>query len=100
VSEVHEQERRHQNGAAHISARADEIEAGSRALTRMAAPATFPQVVALVVIVLGAVGAYFLGTTFVAALDRNTAALTHLTEAVTAHEVAASIRAQADRDRR
>jgi uncharacterized protein HemX len=90
----------------HLSARADEVEASSKAIRRLANPNTFPQVLALVALALLAAGAYFFlqsqtgdRAAFVSALDRNTAALTELTKAVQQHELAATVREQIVRDR-
>jgi uncharacterized protein HemX len=107
VSEAQDNDAPLPNGKAHhTSPRAEEIEEGSRAVRRLAAPGTFPQVLALLALAIACGAGYLLvqsgaqdRAAFVAALDRNTAALTKVTEAVTAHELAATIRAQASHDR-
>ena len=86
-------------GEHNVSTEAEVVEAGSKAAVRISDPRVFPVVVA-VMGMLGVAGLIYLQSqsqaaeraAFVAAIDRNTAALAHMTEAVTAHELAASIR--------
>jgi hypothetical protein len=84
----------------HLSPRADEVDTLGRTVKRLASPQTFPQVVALVLLIGVGIGAYFLGVRFTDALDRNTAALAKLTDAVVQHEIAATMREQVARERR
>ena len=82
-----------------MSTEAEVIEQGSKAAQRISDPRVFPVVVAIMGM-LGVGGMVWLQQTgqaaerasFVAALDRNTAALSEVTRAITAHELAASIR--------
>jgi hypothetical protein len=101
------------NGSAHrhLSARAEEIEEGGKVFSRNMAPDRFPQLLALVCLVIAALacgGAMYSITLGAAAdrrafteafdrntnaIDRNTTAIGSLSTAVSTHEVAATARA-------
>lgn len=82
-----------------MSDRSEEIDAASKGLRRLSSPNTFAAVVALI-----AIGGYLFKdytaaksqqeerAAFVAALDRNTAAIQKFTETMSVHEREASIR--------